>query len=135
MATIKSFRLLKPIGDFKVGKKFDHFGGIVSGVDKINFTNKEYFEPVYARKKYSISQSDLISLIQAEADKKKLKILKCNKGASSGCPYVKVYMQDLKQAETLRSALAKKKNPNAKLSFGDINHKLSKPEFLITIWE
>jgi len=37
------FVLLKPIGSCKIGKVFDCFDGLVSGVDGIPFTNKEYF--------------------------------------------------------------------------------------------
>lgn len=44
---IVGFKLKKKIGNKAVGTVFDHFGGLVSGVDGINFTNKEYFEPAY----------------------------------------------------------------------------------------
>ncbi len=37
------FKLLKPLGIYKKGHKFDCFGGLVSGVGGILFTNKEYF--------------------------------------------------------------------------------------------
>lgn len=40
------FELLKPIGEWEVGKVFKSFGGIVSGVNEIDFLNKEYFKPV-----------------------------------------------------------------------------------------
>ncbi len=55
------FQLLKPITvnetfpnkrvtTISVGKRFKHFNGLVSGVNGINFTNKEYFKPIFSRK-------------------------------------------------------------------------------------
>lgn len=44
------FKLLKPIGIYKKGKVFDCFGGLVSGVGGIDFTNTEYFKPIKAKK-------------------------------------------------------------------------------------
>jgi len=40
------FRLLKPIGIYKVGHLFDCFGGLVSGVNGISFTDEDYFKIV-----------------------------------------------------------------------------------------
>lgn len=46
------FRLLKDFGDYKKGKTFDSFGGLVMGIcdektnQKINFDNKDYFKLV-----------------------------------------------------------------------------------------
>lgn len=43
------FKLIKPFGDYKKGKIFDSFGGLIIGIgcnktnQKINFDNKEYF--------------------------------------------------------------------------------------------
>lgn len=50
------FKLLKPIGKNKKGKIFKSFGGIVSGVEGIAFSNKEFFKPINIRyeKSYSI---------------------------------------------------------------------------------
>lgn len=46
------FKLIKPFGDYKKGKIFDSFGGLVTGIccekinQKINFDNNEYFKIV-----------------------------------------------------------------------------------------
>ena len=50
------FKLLKPIGIYKIGHKFECFGGLVSGVSGITFcikdesgnyiVNKEYFKMI-----------------------------------------------------------------------------------------
>lgn len=48
----KQFKLIKPFGDYKKGKVFDSFGGLVMGIycdktkQKVNFDNKEYFKLV-----------------------------------------------------------------------------------------
>lgn len=51
MTIIEYFRLIKPIGKFKIGKKISCYGGLVSGVDGIKFTNKEYFKPIKTKLK------------------------------------------------------------------------------------
>ena len=44
------FKLLKPFSDYKKGRIFDSFGGLVRGITcdktnkKVNFDNKEYFK-------------------------------------------------------------------------------------------
>lgn len=43
---IVKFKLLKDYKSFKKGQTFECFDGLVSGVDGIPFTNKEYFKPV-----------------------------------------------------------------------------------------
>lgn len=46
------FKLIKPFGDYKKGRIFDSFGGLVRGIicdntnQKVNFDNKEYFRLV-----------------------------------------------------------------------------------------
>lgn len=39
-----TFKLLKPLEGWKKGHVFECFGGLVSGVCGISFTNKEYFK-------------------------------------------------------------------------------------------
>lgn len=46
MNHIDKFTLIKPLGGLKPGKIFDSFGGLVSGIDGISFSNTEYFRRV-----------------------------------------------------------------------------------------
>ena len=50
------FRVIKQFSDVKVGKVYDSFGGLVSGVnfgndESVSFSDSEYFKLVQARKK------------------------------------------------------------------------------------
>ena len=45
------FKVKKSIGRFKKDAIVDSFGGIVSGIDGIPFTNKEYFHPAWMKEK------------------------------------------------------------------------------------
>lgn len=47
---IIAFKLLKPLNGYKVGKKFDHFGGLVSGVEGVSFCDETYFKPIYDKR-------------------------------------------------------------------------------------
>lgn len=40
------FKLKKDYGSFKKGHVFNSYGGLVSGVQDIKFTDKEWFEPL-----------------------------------------------------------------------------------------
>ena len=46
---IEYFRVIKPVGNYQIGKKLPCFNGLVSGVNGIPFTNKEYFKPIKSK--------------------------------------------------------------------------------------
>lgn len=50
MKEITHFKMIRPISDShkgSVGKDFECFGGLVSGVDGVSFLDKTYFLPVW----------------------------------------------------------------------------------------
>lgn len=56
MAILKGYKLLKPYANYKVGKLYDTYGGLVSGLymsglPKIHFSDATWFKPVYSRTK------------------------------------------------------------------------------------